>query len=123
MRAKLVIAGLLLALSAGGAWWFLPRGTKLSDPDSLLLAEFANTTGDPVFNSSLREALAVSLAQSPLLNLVSEEKVSEALSSQGRPSDAPVTQDLVRAICQRVGATVYLTGSIAKEGTEYPLRL
>jgi tetratricopeptide (TPR) repeat protein len=64
MRAKLVIAGFLLALSAGGAWWFLPQGTKLSDTDSLLLAEFANTTGDPVFNSSLREALAVSLALS-----------------------------------------------------------
>jgi hypothetical protein len=55
MRAKRVIAGLLLALSAGGACWFLPRGTKLSDTDSLLLAEFANTTGDPVFNSSLRK--------------------------------------------------------------------
>src|SRR5580692_107224 len=105
MRAKLVVAGLLLAMAAGGTWWFLPRGTKLSDTDTLLLAEFANTTGDPIFNSSLREALAVSLAQSPLLNLVSEEKVSEALSSQGRSSDAPVTQEVVRTICQRVGAT------------------
>jgi tetratricopeptide (TPR) repeat protein len=123
MRAKLAVAGLLLALAAGGTWWFLPRGTKLSDTDTLLLAEFANTTGDPIFNSSLREALAVSLAQSPLLNLVSEEKVSEALSSQGRSSDAPVTQEVVRTICQRVGATVFVTGSIAKDGTEYPLRL
>jgi tetratricopeptide (TPR) repeat protein len=123
MRAKLAVAGLLLALAAGGTWWFLPRGTKLSDTDILLLAEFANTTGDPIFNSSLREALAVSLAQSPLLNLVSEEKVSEALSSHGSSSDAPVTQEVVRAICQSVGATVFVTGSIAKDGTEYPLRL
>jgi eukaryotic-like serine/threonine-protein kinase len=123
MRAKLVIAGLLLAVTAAGAYWFLPRGTKLSDTDTILLAEFANTTGDRVFDSALREALAVSLSQSPLLNLVSEEKVSEALSSQGRPTDTPVKQDLVRAICLRVGASVYVTGSIARDGGEYPLRL
>jgi hypothetical protein len=65
----------------------------------------------------------VSLAQSPSLNLISEEKVSEALHSQGRPRDAPVTRDLVRTICEHVGATVYVTGSIAKDEGKYPLRL
>jgi tetratricopeptide (TPR) repeat protein len=123
MRAKLVIAGLLIAVAAACTYWYFPRVTKLSDTDTILLAEFANATGDKSFDASLREALGVSLAQSPLLNLVSEEKVSEALTSQGRSSDTAVTRELVRATCQRVGATVYVTGRISKDGKEYLLRL
>jgi hypothetical protein len=84
MRTKLVISGLLLAMVAAGAYWHFPRGIKLSETDTILFADFTNTTDDYVFDGSLREALAISLAQSPSLNLISEEKVSEALRSQGR---------------------------------------
>jgi tetratricopeptide (TPR) repeat protein len=123
MRTKLVISGLLLALLVTGAYWLYPRETRLSETDTVLLADFANSTGDAAFDSSLREALAVSLAQSPLLNLVSEEKVSEALRSEGSASSATFTRNLAHAVCQRVGATVYVTGSIAKDEGSYPLRL
>ncbi len=123
MRAKLAIAGLLLALVAAGFYWYSQRGMKLSETDTILIGDFANATGDPVFDGTLREALAVSLAQSPSLNLVSAEKVGEALRSLGRPLDAPITPDLAPKLCQRLGATVYLTGSIAKDGSGYSLRL
>lgn len=123
MRAKLTITGLLLALVAAGLYWYSQRGTKLSDTDTILIANFSNATGDPVFDGSLQEALAVSLAQSPSLNLVSVEKVSEALRSVGRPIETPVTRELAPQICQRLGATVYLTGSIAKNGSSYSLEL
>jgi eukaryotic-like serine/threonine-protein kinase len=123
MRAKLAIAGLLLAFVAGGFYWYSERGFKLTETDSILIGDIANATGDPVFDGTLREALAVSLAQSPSLNLVSVEKVGEALRSLGRPIDAPITRDLAPKLCQRLGATVYLTGSIAKDGSGYSLRL
>ena len=123
MRAKLAITGLLLALVAAGFYWYAQRSTKLSDSDTILIANFSNTTGDPVFDGSLQEALAVSLAQSPSLNLVSVEKVAEALRSVGRPIETAVTRELAPQICQRLGATVYLNGSISKNGSSYDLAL
>ena len=123
MKTKLVITGLLLAVAVAGGYRYLHGNTKLSDTDTILLADFANPAGDPDFNGTLREALSVSLAQSPLLNLISEEKVAEALRSQGRPTDARMTRDLAHATCQRLGAAVYVTGSIAKDGSDYALRL
>jgi len=123
MRAKLAIAGVLLALAGAGFYWYSHRGTKLSETDTILIGDFANSAGDPVFDGTLREALAVSLAQSPSLNLISVEKVSEALRSMGRPVETPITRDLAPRLCQRLGATVYLAGSIAKEGSGYALKL
>src|SRR5437762_5174860 len=87
MRAKLTIAGLLLATVAVGFYWYSQRGMKLSETDSILIGEFSNAAGDSVFDGTLREALGVSLAQSPSLNLVSVEKVREALRSMGRPAE------------------------------------
>jgi tetratricopeptide (TPR) repeat protein len=123
MRTKLAIAGLLLAALAAGGYRYFPRGEKLTEADTVLLADFANRTGEPVFNDSLREALAISLSQSPLLNLVSEEKISEALRSQGRPTDAPITRDMATAICKRLSTTAYVTGGVAKEDAKYVLQL
>src|SRR5438445_200533 len=123
MRAKLAIAGVLLALVGAGFYWYSQRGAKLSETDTILIGDFANTAGDPIFDGTLREALAVSLAQSPLLNLISVEKVSEALRALGRPIDTPITRDLAPRLCQRLGATVYLAGSIAKDGSGYALKL
>src|SRR2546429_2637011 len=123
MRAKLTIAGLLLATVAVGLYWYSQRGMKLSETDSILIGEFSNAAGDSVFDGTLREALGVSLAQSPSLNLVSIEKVREALRSMGRPVDSLLLQELAPSLCQRLGATVYLTGSIVKADSGYSLRL
>src|SRR5436309_15472779 len=118
MRAKLAIAGVLLALVGAGFYWYSQqRGTKLSETDTILIGDFANSAGDPVFDGTLREALAVGLAQSPSLNLFSVEKGSEVLRALGRPVDAPITRDLAPQFCQRLVATCYLPGSIADYGS------
>ena len=123
MKAKLALAALLLVLVAAGFYWYSGRGTKLSVTDSILIGDFTNATGDPVFEGTLREALAVDLAQSPSLNLVSVEKVGEGLRSLGRPAGTRVTREIAPKLCPVLGATVYLTGSVAKDGSGYSLRL
>src|SRR5712692_1698155 len=123
MRVKLAFAGLLLVLVAAGFYWYSERGTKLSETDTILIGDFTNSTGDPVFEGTLREALAVGLSQSPSLNLVSVEKVGEALRSLGRPVSTHITRELAPKLCPLLGATVYLTGSIAKDGSGYSFKL
>src|SRR5712692_7455149 len=123
MRVKLAFAGLLLVLVAAGFYWYSEHGTKLSETDTILIGDFTNSTGDPVFEGTLREALAVGLSQSPSLNLVSVEKVGEALRSLGRPVGTHITRELAPKLCPLLGATVYLTGSIAKDGSGYSLGL
>ena len=123
MWTKLVIAGLLLACVTAGIYFYVRPSAKLAETDTVLLADFANSAGDPDFDGTLREALGVSLAQSPFLNLVSEEKVTEALRSQGLPADARLTPDVTHTTCTRLSASVYVTGSIARDGTGYVLNL
>src|SRR5258706_3477452 len=123
MRAKLAFAALLLVLVAAGFYWYSERGTKLSETDSILGGDFTNATGDPAFEGTLREALAVGLSQSPSLNLISVEKVAEALRSLGRPAGTRVTREIAPKLCPVLGATVYVNGSIAKDGSGYSLRL
>jgi tetratricopeptide (TPR) repeat protein len=123
MKAKLSIAGLLLVLGTVGTYWYSQRSTKLTDSDTILIANFSNTTRDSVFDGSLKEALEISLSQSPTLNMVSVEKVAEALRALGHPAETAVTRDLAPQLCQRLGATVYLTGSIANGGSGYSLKL
>lgn len=123
MRTKLLLAGLLLVLLVAGGFWYSGNGAKLSDKDILLVGDFENSTGDAVFDGSLREALSIGLGQSPLLNLVSAEKVAEALHAQSLPANTWVNRELAPKLCWRVGATVFLTGAIAKDGDTYALRL
>jgi eukaryotic-like serine/threonine-protein kinase len=123
MRVKVAIAVMLLAFVAGGFYWYSKRGTRLSETDTVLIGDFTNTAGEPIFDGALREALAVSLAQSPSLNLISVEKVGEALRSLGQPVSTQVTKELAPKLCPLLGATVYLNGSIAKDGSGYSLRL
>ena len=123
MKAKLAFAGLLLLLVIAGFYWYSERGTKLSETDAILIGDFTNSAGDLVFEGTLGEALAVSLAQSPSLNLVSAEKVGEALRSLGRPAGTRVTKEIALKLCPLLGATVYLTGSVAKDGSGYSFRL
>src|SRR5258707_552405 len=123
MRAKLAIAAVLVVLATAGVYWYSERGTNLSETDSILIGDFTNSAGDPVFEGTLREALAVSLSQSPSLNLVSMEKVSEALRSLGRPVGSHITRELAPKLCPLLGATVYLTGRVDKDGSGYSFRL
>src|SRR6266446_3532900 len=123
MRAKIIIAGLLLVMGGAAVYWYSHESAKLSETDAILIGGFSNATGDSVFDGALREALAISLTQSPMLNVVPAEKAGEAFRSLGRPADAPITQDLASKLCQQVGATVYLTETIARDDNGYALRL
>lgn len=123
MRTKLLLAGLLVVLLVAGGFWYSAGGVKLTNKDILLVGDFENATGDAVFDGSLREALSIGLAQSPVLNLASAEKVAEALHSQSLSPNTPVNRQLAPKLCAHVGATVFLTGAIAKDGDTYALRL
>jgi DNA-binding winged helix-turn-helix (wHTH) protein/tetratricopeptide (TPR) repeat protein len=95
----------------------------LAGRDSVLIADFANTTGDDVFDGTLRQAMAVHLGQSPFLNVVSDDRVRETLRYMDRSPDEPVTRDLAREIAQRQGVGVVLAGSIASLGRHYVINL
>src|SRR5215467_13900958 len=113
MRTKLLLAVSLIVLLVAGGFWYSASSVKLTDRDVLLVGDFENSTGDPVFDGSLREALSIALAPSPLLNLVSAEKVAEALRSQSLAANIPFDRALAPNLCRHMGATAFLTASIA----------
>jgi tetratricopeptide (TPR) repeat protein len=115
-------AAAVLALFAAGYFYF-HRTAILTNKDTLVLADFINTTGDPVFDGTLRQGLAVQLEQSPFLSLVSEERIQRTLRLMGRPADAGLTPELAREICERTAGTAVLDGSIARLGSQYVLGL
>jgi tetratricopeptide (TPR) repeat protein/predicted Ser/Thr protein kinase len=112
-----------VALGVGGWLYFARRAHALTEKDTIVLADFANTTGDEVFEDTLKQALAVDLGQSPFLNILSEEKVRQTLQEMTRPSGERLTRDLAREVCQRAGSKAYLAGSIAALGTTYVIGL
>ena len=115
-------AGLALAFFGAGYFYF-HRTPKLTDKDTIVLADFENKTGDPVFDGTLRQALAVQLEQSPFLSLISEPRIQQTLRLMGRPADARLTPDLAREICERTASAAVLEGSIAPLGSQYVLSL
>ncbi|HYL86362.1 MAG TPA: tetratricopeptide repeat protein [Candidatus Angelobacter sp.] len=123
MKIKIILGVLLCAALAATGLWYFRSGTKLTEADSIIVGDFINSAGDPVFDAALREGLAISLAQSPLLNLISAEKVAEAMRSESLPANAQLTREIAPKLCQRLGATVFLNGSIARSGTSYYLKL
>jgi len=96
---------------------------KLTDTDTIVLADFANTTGDSVFDDTLRQGLAVQLAQSPFLSLISDERIHKTLRLMGQGADARLTLELATGVCQRTGSAAVLEGSIASLGSQYVLGL
>ncbi len=112
----------LVALITGGVYR-LHRAKPLTDKDTVVLAEFANSTGDAVFDDTLKTALSVSLNQSPFLNVLSENKVTATLKLMTRPPDIKLTPDVARELCERAGSKAYIAGSIANLGSEYVLGL
>jgi serine/threonine protein kinase/Flp pilus assembly protein TadD len=118
-----LVSVLMVAFAAGVLYWRAHKAMKLTDRDTIVLADFTNTTGDPVFDGTLRQGLAVQLEQSPFLVLVSQERVQQTLSLMGQRADAKLTPELSRELCQRTGGTAVLDGSIAQIGTRYSLIL
>jgi tetratricopeptide (TPR) repeat protein len=99
------------------------RPAPLTDKDTIMLAEFTNTTGDPVFDETLRQGLAVQLQQSPFLSLVSDERIRRTLLLMNQPADARLTSDIAQGVCARTGSGAVLEGSIAALGSQYVLGL
>ena len=118
-------AMILVAVAIVGAFYFRSRQTthRLTDKDTIVLADFANNAGDPVFDDTLKTALSVALNQSPFLNVLSDNKVAATLKLMTRPRDTKLTPDVARELCQRAGSKVYLAGSIASLGNQYVLGL
>ncbi len=114
---------ILIALIAAGVYYRSRRIPKLTDKDTVVLADFTNTTGDTVFDGTLRQALSAQLEQSPFLNLLSDSRIAQTLSLMAQPKDARVTHELAREVCQRTASAAALQGSIAQVGTEYLLTL
>ncbi len=124
-RALLFLAALLIvaALVAGGLYWRSRLSGRLTERDTVVLADFANSTGDAVFDDTLKQALSVTLGQSPFLNILSDDKVTATLQLMTRPADTPLVPAVAREICQRAGSKAYIAGAIASLGSEYVLGL
>jgi eukaryotic-like serine/threonine-protein kinase len=115
---------LLLIASGTGAFLFLTHGRRVvTAKDTVVLADFANPTGDPVFDDTLRQGMAIELEQSPFLKLISEERIHQTLSLMGQPPNAKLTPPIAREICQREGSAAVLDGSIGQIGAQYLLTL
>ena len=121
-RPWFVALVIVLALSATG-FFYLRAAPKLSDKDTIVLADFANSTGDPVFDGTLRQGLAVELEQSPFLSLLPEDRVQQTLQMMSQPADARLTPQLAREVCQRTASAAMLQGSIATLGDQYVVGL
>ena len=114
------LAALIVMLSvAAGTFFYMHRERQLTEKDSILLSDFVNTTGDPVFDGTLKQALAVQLEQSPFLNIFPGERVRETLRYMGRSADERLTPDVSRQVCQREGIKAVMNGSIATIGSQY----
>ncbi len=114
---------IVAAVVAFGLYYRSHRARPLTEKDTIVLADFSNETGDPVFDDTLKTALSVSLIQSPFLNVLSENKVAATLKLMARPADTKLTTVLARDLCQRTGSKAYIGGSIATLGSEYVLGL
>ena len=118
-------AVILVAAAIGGAFYFRSRQTthRLTEKDTIVLADFANSTGDAIFDDTLKTALNVSLRQSPFLNVLSDSEVAKTLQQMTRPASTKLTPEVARELCQRAGSKAYLAGSIGSLGSEYVLGL
>jgi eukaryotic-like serine/threonine-protein kinase len=117
--AAAVVAGL------GVAGWLFhsPKTHALTNKDTIVLADFANSTGDPVFDDALKQGLAVQLGQSPLLNILPDQKVRSALKAMTRSPDEALTATVAQEVCERTGSKAYIAGSIANLGGHYAIGL
>jgi serine/threonine protein kinase/Flp pilus assembly protein TadD len=124
---KVLVPGavVLLAAAIGGGLYFRSRQTthRLTEKDSIVLAEFTNTTGDPVFDGTLRQGLSAQLEQSPFLSLLSDQHVTQTLALMAQPKDARLTRELAHEVCQRTASAATIEGSISSLGSQYVVGL
>ena len=113
----------VLALAIGVWWWNAHRAPALTEKDTIVLADFVNTTGDTMFDTVLKQALAVQLEQSPYVNILSEQRMRNALRFMGRSPDERVTNTLAREVCEREGFKAMLVSSISSLGSRYVIAL
>jgi len=120
-----VLVGVVLAavLVAAGGYFYFHHPPRLTNKDVVVLADFSNSTGDTVFDDTLKQALSVALRQSPFLNVLSDDKTAETLKLMTRPPNTTLTPELAREVCQRTGSQAYIAGAIAALGAEYVLGL
>jgi tetratricopeptide (TPR) repeat protein len=120
-RLPLIAGAALIALLAAASYLYYrsTHSSKLTEQDTLVLADFTNTTGDSVFDDTLKQALAIQLEQSPFLRIVDEERVQQTLRLMSQPVDAHLTPKIAREICQRTQSAAVLEGSIASLDNEY----
>jgi serine/threonine protein kinase/tetratricopeptide (TPR) repeat protein len=117
-------AALLIVLAAAGSWYWRGRPvSKLTQRDMIVLADFSNSTGDAVFDDTLKTALSISLRQSPFLNVLPDSGVARTLRQMTLPVGTKLTPEVARELCQRAGSKAYIAGSIASLGREYVLGL
>jgi serine/threonine protein kinase/tetratricopeptide (TPR) repeat protein len=114
---------LLAALIGAGLYYRWHRAAQLTDKDTIVIADFANSTGDPVFDDTLKTALTVSLNQSPFLNVLSDNRVAATLRLMTKPPGAKLTPEVAREVCQRSGSRAYIAGSVASLDNEYVIGL
>jgi len=119
LAAALIVAG----TAVGGYRHFHRPGFQITLKDTIVLADFANSTGDAVFDDTLKTALNVSLRQSPFLNVLPDSEVAKTLQQMTRPASTKLTPEVARELCQRAGSKAYLAGSIGNLASEYVLGL
>jgi tetratricopeptide (TPR) repeat protein/predicted Ser/Thr protein kinase len=123
---RLVVAGVVViiaAVVAGGLYYHSHRSKALTDKDTIVLTDFANSTGDAVFDDTLKTALNVSLRQSPFLNVLSDGQVAKTLKLMTRPAATKLTADVARELCLRTQSKAYIAGAIGSLGSEYVVEL
>src|ERR1700730_3066818 len=117
------VAAIAVALIGGGLYYRSHRPKALTDKDTVVLADFANSTGDAVFDGTLRQGLAAQLEQSPFFSLVSDERIAQTLTLMDQPKQARLTPELARDVCQRTASAATIEGSISSLGSQYVLGL
>jgi len=120
---KIAVPVLVALIVAGGLYYRSHRSKPLTDKDTIVPADFANSTGDAVFDDTLKTALNLSLRQSPFLNMLSDSAVEKTLQEMTRPASTKLTPEVAREVCQRAQSKAYIVGSIATLGSEYVLGL
>lgn len=123
--SRLLFAALIVVATAiiGFLSWRSHQAARLTERDTIVLADFSNSTGDPVFDDTLKQALSVSLGQSPFLNILSDDQVASTLQLMTRPANTPLTPTVAREVCLRAGSRAYIASAIASLGSEYVLGL
>jgi serine/threonine protein kinase/Flp pilus assembly protein TadD len=122
---KIAIAALLVAMLIAGGVYYRSHvlGRRVTEQDTIVLTDFSNSTGDAVFDDTLKTALSVSLRQSPFLNVLSDGRVAKTMRMMALPAGSKLTPDVARELCQRAGSKAYIAGSIGTLGSEYVLGL